>query len=48
MIVEGLVIVDTKVAAGFCDHHVATMIGYLAKTELDLALLINFKFSTLQ
>ena len=45
---DGLVIVDTKVAIGFTDEHVSKMIGYLARTELDLALLINFKHATLQ
>jgi GxxExxY protein len=48
LIVDGLVIVDTKVTIGFSDAHVAKMIGYLAKTQLDLALLINFKDITLQ
>ncbi len=48
MIVNHLVIVDTKVCDGFCDDHLSTMIGYLAKTQLELALLINFKYSTLQ
>ena len=48
LIVDGLVIVDTKVAIGFTDEHVSKMIGYLARTELDLALLINFKHATLQ
>ena len=48
LIVDGIVIVDTKVALGFTDEHVSKMIGYLARTELDLALLINFKHATLQ
>lgn len=48
LIVDGLVIVDTKVSLGFTDEHVSKMIGYLARTELDLALLINFKHATLQ
>ena len=48
LIVNGIVIVDTKVAIGFSDEHVAKMIGYLARTQLDLALLINFKHTTLQ
>jgi GxxExxY protein len=48
LIVDRLVIVDTKVALGFTDEHVSKMIGYLARTELNLALLINFKHATLQ
>lgn len=48
LIVDGLVIVDTKVSVGFTDDHVSQMIGYLARTELNLALLINFKHVTLQ
>ena len=43
LIVEGKVIVDTKVVSTFNDNHVAQMLGYLAITGLDLALLINFK-----
>jgi GxxExxY protein len=48
MIVDRLVIIDTKVCERFCDEHTSKMIGYLAKTRLDLAMLINFKHSTLQ
>lgn len=48
LIVNGLVIVDTKVCERFCDEHTSKMIGYLAKTGLDLAMLVNFKHSTLQ
>lgn len=48
LIIDRLVIVDTKVSVGFCDEHVAKMIGYLAKKQLYLALLINFKYATLQ
>lgn len=48
LIVDDLVIVDTKVVAAFSDSHVAQMTGYLAKTELRLALLLNFKYAKLQ
>jgi GxxExxY protein len=48
MIVDGLVIVDPKVAAGFHETHIAQMLGYLAITRLDLALLLNFKYAKLQ
>lgn len=48
MIVDDLVIIDTKVATAFNENHVAQMIGYLAKTGLRLALLLNFKYGKLQ
>ena len=48
LIVDDLVIADPKVVAGFCDAHVAQMIGYLTITELRLALLLNFKDATLK
>lgn len=47
LIVDQLVIVDTKVADAFCDNHVVKMVSYLAKTGLELAILLNFKFATL-
>lgn len=47
LIVDGLVIVDTKVVRAFHDSHVAQMIGYLAITELRLGLLLNFRFARL-
>ena len=43
VIVDDLVIVDPKVAEDFTRTHEAQMIGYLAITNLRLALLINFK-----
>jgi GxxExxY protein len=46
LIVDGLVVVDTKVVSSFHDAHVAQMIGYLAITELRLGLLLNFKYGT--
>ena len=48
MIVDDLVIIDTKVATAFNENHVAQMTGYLAKTGLRLALLLNFKYGKLQ
>ncbi len=48
MIVEGTVIVDPKVALAFNENHIAQMLGYLAITDLELALLINFKFAKIQ
>jgi len=47
LIVDGSVIVDPKVVSAFTDTHVAQMIGYLNITELELALLLNFKNSRL-
>lgn len=48
LIVDGAVIVDPKVVSDFNDTHLAQMIGYLAITELRLALLINFKYVDLR
>ena len=47
-IVDDLVIVDTKVVSVFNENHMVQMIGYLAITGLDLAMLLNFKFAKLQ
>ena len=43
LIVDGKVIVDPKVVTDFNESHVAQMIGYLAITGFELALLLNFK-----
>ena len=48
LIVGDAVIVDTKVVDDFSDAHMAQMIGYLAITKLQLALLINFKHNQLR
>ena len=48
MIVNGQVIVDTKVVTAFNENHLAQMLGYLAITGLDLALLLNFKCAKLE
>jgi GxxExxY protein len=48
LIIDDLMIVDPKVATSFNETHVAQMVGYLAKTGLKLALLLNFKHATLQ
>lgn len=47
LIVDGRVIVDTKVAADFTSAHIAQMLGYLNITGLHVALLLNFKHSRL-
>jgi len=41
------VIADPKVVEAFNDTHVRQMIGYLAITKLELALLLNFKHAKL-
>ena len=43
LIVDGLIVVDPKVVTAFNDNHTAQMLGYLAITDLRLALLLNFK-----
>ena len=48
IIVDGLVIVDPKVAEEFNATHMAQMMGYLAITNLRLALLLNFKHRDLR
>src|SRR6266513_5273597 len=48
LIVDDTVIVDPKVVSCFTEAHVAQMIGYLNITELDLAILINFKNARLE
>ena len=47
MIIDDLVIVDSKVVSAFTDSHAAQMIGYLSITGLKLALLLNFKNASL-
>jgi GxxExxY protein len=47
LIVDGKVIADPKVVASFNETHVAQMLGYLNITGLEVALLLNFKESTL-
>ncbi len=48
LIVEDAVIADTKVVSQFNDTHIAQMIGYLTITDLQLALLLNFKHKDLR
>ena len=48
MIVDKLVVADPKVVTAFNENHMAQMIGYLAKTKLNLALLLNFKYAKLK
>ncbi len=48
LIVDDLVIADPKVVDDFAPTHLAQMIGYLAITNLHLALLLNFKHASLR
>jgi len=48
LIVEHMVIVDPKVVSGFNENHLAQMLGYLNITGLKTALLLNFKYASLQ
>ena len=48
LVVDDLLIVDTKVVAAFNGEHVAQMLGYLNITDLRLALLLNFKYRELK
>lgn len=48
VIVDDLVIADPKVVESFTPTHFAQMEGYLAITQLRLALLLNFKFADLR
>jgi GxxExxY protein len=48
LIVEQVVVVDTKVVDDFSAAHVAQIIGYLAISKLQLGLLVNFKHQKLQ
>ncbi|HWE92449.1 MAG TPA: GxxExxY protein [Tepidisphaeraceae bacterium] len=42
IVVDGLVLVETKAVKGFDDGHVAQCLNYLAATGLVLCLLVNF------
>ncbi|HUG09792.1 MAG TPA: GxxExxY protein [Opitutaceae bacterium] len=48
LIVDRKVIVDPKCVTDFTETHTAQMIGYLAITDLRVALLLNFKESRLR
>ena len=47
LIVDGKIIVDPKVVSAFNEAHIAQMVGYLAISGLELAILLNFKNSRL-
>jgi len=48
LIADEKVIVDPKVVSEFNEHHIAQMLGYLAITGLEVALLLNFKHAKLE
>ena len=48
LIVDGLVVADPKVVTALNDNHIAQMLGYLAITDLNLAILLNFKQAKLE
>jgi GxxExxY protein len=48
LIINGRLIVDTKVVTEFNDSHMAQMLGYLNTTGLRTALLLNFKHADLR
>jgi GxxExxY protein len=48
LIIDELVIADPKVVSTFAENHIAQLIGYLNITDLQLAILLNFKFAKLQ
>ncbi|MCS6911364.1 MAG: GxxExxY protein [Anaerolineales bacterium] len=47
-IVEGQIVVETKVASSFHPRHEAQALNYLAATNLRLAILLNFGAEKLQ
>lgn len=47
LLVDETVIVDPKVVSAFTETDMAQMLGYLAITDLRVALLLNFKYAKL-
>ncbi|HZK81096.1 MAG TPA: GxxExxY protein [Humisphaera sp.] len=48
LIVDGLVIADPKVVSAFNETHIGQMLGYLAITGSEVALLLSFKEAMLR
>ena len=48
LVVDNAIILDPKVVSSFSDTHVSQMIGYMAISGLDLAILLNFKNAKLE
>jgi GxxExxY protein len=47
LIIDEAVVVDPKVVSAFTETDMAQMLGYLAITDLRVALLLNFKYAKL-
>jgi GxxExxY protein len=48
LVVDGAIVVDPKVVSSFNETHISQMVGYLAVSGLQLALLLNFKNARLE
>lgn len=48
IIVDRKVIVDAKAVDSFCENHIKQVFGYLAITNIEVGLLLNFNFARLQ
>ena len=48
LIIDDIGIVETKVADAFHDAHIAQLLGYLAITDRNVGLLLNFKHPRLK
>ncbi len=48
LVVNDLIIVETKVVTDFVAAHFAQVLGYLNITNLEVGLLVNFKHTSLQ
>lgn len=47
LIVEGKVIIETKVASGISDAHIAQTLSYLSISSLQVGLILNFRTASL-
>ena len=47
LIVEGKVIIETKVASGISDAHIAQSLSYLSISGLQVGLILNFRTASL-
>jgi GxxExxY protein len=47
LIVEGKVIIETKVASGISDAHIAQTLSYLSISGLQVGLILNFRTASL-
>ncbi|MEW6130827.1 MAG: GxxExxY protein [Acidobacteriota bacterium] len=42
LIVEGVIIIEVKIADAICEAHIAQLRNYLRATEIEIGLLLNF------